>query len=90
MTVAKKKPIVKRIKKPVAKKRITQKPVRATGRKNSPVKAKAAPRKKNPLGKWVAYVGEQFPDTVKGKADCLAFAKRFADKHQVVTHVYKA
>jgi hypothetical protein len=47
-------------------------------------------RKKNPLQKYVCYVGGQFPDTEKGKKECVEFAHRFANKHGVVVHVYKA
>jgi hypothetical protein len=52
--------------------------------------AKKPVRKKNPLKKYVCYVGPEFPDTEQGKSDCLAFAQRFANKYGVVAHVYKA
>jgi len=48
-------------------------------------------RQTNPLKKWIVFlIDEQFPDTEKGKADALAFAQRFADKHKVMLGVYKA
>lgn len=53
-------------------------------------KKKVPARKKNPLGKYVCYVGEQFPDTEAGKKACLEFAQRFANKYGVSAHVYKA
>jgi hypothetical protein len=56
----------------------------------STLKKKAPVRKKNPLGKWVVYVGDQFADTEHGKKAAFEYAQRFSNKYGVAVHVYKA
>lgn len=45
-----------------------------------------AVRRKNPLQKYIVFVGPQFDKEV----DAIAFAKRFATKYQMDVHVTKA
>jgi hypothetical protein len=72
----------------LAKARAKKKPARKIAKKKP---ARKIARKANPLKKWIVFlIDEQFPDTEKGKADALAFAQRFADKHKVALGVYKA
>lgn len=54
--------------------------------KAKPAPAKRVVRKKNPLSKYIVFVGPQF-DTLLAARE---FAQNFANQHKLPVHVYKA
>lgn len=54
--------------------------------KAKPSPAKRVVRKKNPLSKYIVFVGPQF-DTLLAARE---FAQNFANQHKLPVHVYKA